>query len=152
MGGRPGIPMLPPLRQTNPTFYEETPHGVVIDFVFDWKPELEQMTRVVYSQVRRLPDLAEYHHRFGNLSIASRLDVPLLQAADLLACECYKHVTNELVGSPRPERKSLARLRARIVHSALLPAAFLEKLGFELDQYHALLDAAGVPRSRIKTL
>src|SRR6266478_4794156 len=79
-------------------FTRGTPEEVQIDFVFDQRPELEQRTRAIFSQLRRLPDLAEFHHRFGELRFASRRNTPALQAADLLAYECYKHVTNVLTG------------------------------------------------------
>src|SRR5215471_17416642 len=62
---------------------------------------VEHRTCAVYSQLRILLDLAEFHDRFGELRFASRREQPGLQAADLLAYECYKHVVNvyDLLGS-----------------------------------------------------
>lgn len=133
-------------------FTRGTPEHVQIDFVFDQRPELEQRMRAVFWQIRNLPDLAEYQHRFGELRFASRRNTPGLQAADLLAYECFKHTVNALNGFPRPERKSLAKLRSRIVHSAPMPPELLEQVGQELDRYYEMLESLGIPRTRINTL
>jgi hypothetical protein len=133
-------------------FTRGTPEEVKIDFVFDCNPKLEERTCAIFSQLRRLPDFAEFHHRFGDVRFASRRDMPPLQAADLLAYESYKHVVNAFAGFPRPRRKSLARLKSRIVYSEALPADLLEKLGVEIEGYYGFLHALGIPRSRINTL
>jgi hypothetical protein len=129
-----------------------TPDEVKIDFVFDQKPELEQKMRAIFWQMQQLPDLAEFRHRFGTLRFASRRKNAALQAADLLAYECYKHTANALAGFPRPERKSLSKLKSRIVHCQPLPGELLERVGVELDLYYEALGALGIPRSRIDTL
>ena len=133
-------------------FTNGTPGEVRIDFVFDWNPKLEQRTRAIFSQLRIVPVLSEFCHRLGDVRFASRRDTPPLQAADLLAYECYKHVVNFSAGSPRPQRKSLARLKSRIVYSELLPTELLERLGVDLERYYNLLAALGIPRARIETL
>lgn len=133
-------------------FTRGTPDEVKIDFVFDSNPRLEQRTLAIFSQLRFLPDLAEFHHRFGEIRFASRRAEPGLQAADLLAYECYKHVVNVFARFPRPQRKSLARLKSRIVYSEALPAELLEKLGVEIERYYDLLNALGISRSRFDTL
>jgi hypothetical protein len=97
----------------------------------------------MFSQLRDLPDLAQFHHRFGDVRFAARCDTPALQAADLLAYECYKHVTNVRAGYPRPERKSPTRLKSRIVHSAPLPGELLKRVGDQMTMYYTLLEAAG---------
>jgi hypothetical protein len=129
-----------------------TPDEVQIDFVFDQKPELEQRMRAIFWQVQQLRDFAEFRHRFGTLQFASRRDSAALQAADLLAYECYKHTANAPTGFPRSQRKSLARLKSRIVHCEPLPAELLERVGIELDLYYKSLEAIGIPKSRIDTL
>lgn len=129
-----------------------TPKEVQIDFVFDQKPELEERMRAVFWQIRHLPDLAEFRHRLGDLRFASRRNAPALQAADLLAYECYKHTANALAGFPRLQRKSLARLKSRIVHCEPMPAELLERVGLELDRYYGNLEVHGIPKSRINTL
>lgn len=133
-------------------FTQGTPDEVKIEFVFDWNPKLEQRTRAIFSQLRLVPDLAEFHHRLGDVRFASRRDTPPLQAADLLAYECYKHVVNVSAGFPRPQRKSLARLKSRIVYSEPLPPELLERVGVDLEKYYNLLNALGNPRSRLETL
>src|SRR5207247_9358274 len=88
-----------------------------IDFVFDRNPKLEERIRAIFSQLRLLPDLAEFHHRFGEVRFASRRDTPQLQAADILAYESYKHVVNAFSGFPRSQRKSFAPRKSRIAYS-----------------------------------
>lgn len=129
-----------------------TPAEAQVDFVFDWKPELEQRTRAIFWQLRHLPDLIEFRHRFGELSFSSRRQTPQLQAADLLAYECFKHLLNALDGFPRPKRKSLARLETRIVYSSPMPRELLRRLGIQLDLYYAALAAMGIPKAKIDTL
>jgi hypothetical protein len=133
-------------------FTRGMPQGVKIDFVFDSNPNLETRTRAIFSQLPFLPEFAEFHHRFGDVRFASRRDTPPLQAADLLAYECYKHVVNASAGFRRPKRKSLVRIESRIAHSEPLPAKLLEKLGEEIESYYHFLNAMGIPRSRIDTL
>jgi hypothetical protein len=104
---------------------------------------------------RGRPDLqpgASSPARFGEVRFASRRDTPPLQAADLLAYESYKHVVNAFSGFRRPQRRSLARLKSRIVYAEPLPTGLLEKLGVEMESYCNFLNAIGIPRSRIDTL
>lgn len=129
-----------------------TPVDVQVDFVFDQKPELEQRMHAIYHQVQRLPDFAAFRHRFGSLRFASRRASAALQAADLLAYECYKHTANALTGFPRSQRKSVLRLAPRLARCDPFPAELLRKLGVELDLYYNALEAFGIPKSRIDTL
>ncbi len=139
------------MRQILP-FTVGTPGDVQIDFVFDQKPELEQRMRAIFWQMQQVSDFAAFRHRFGTLQFASRRDRPALQAADLLAYECYKHTVNALYGFPRAQRKSLARLTSRIVYAEPFPAELLERFGCELDRYYEALEARGIPKSRLDTL
>lgn len=133
-------------------FTRSTPDEVQIDFVFDQKPELEQRIGAIFFQLRHLPDLAEFHHRFGDVRFAWRRETPALQAADLLVYECFKHMINARAGFPRPPRKSLARLQSRIVHAAPLPGELLKRVGREMIAYYDFLASLGIRRERINTL
>ena len=37
--------------------------------MFDRNPKLEERIRAIFSQLRLLPDLAEFHHRFGEFGL-----------------------------------------------------------------------------------
>lgn len=53
----------------------------------------------------------QWEHLFGSLTFSSRLETTPLQAADVLAYECYKYVAHQVVEEPiRPMRKLLESL------------------------------------------
>jgi len=79
---------------------------------------VEHRTCAVYSQLRILLDLAEFHDRFGELRFASRREQPGLQAADLLAYECYSMSSMSMTSSAAAEIARAPQKRLRSLSGA----------------------------------
>jgi hypothetical protein len=88
------------------------PPEEVITFIFDQNHEYQGRAEPLYHQLRITPHLS-YSARLGGCGFLDRRKVKPLQAADLLAYESFRHMSDAILGG-RPQRWQASRLAERL--------------------------------------
>jgi uncharacterized protein DUF3800 len=89
---------------------ERNQHNEPIAYVYESGADYTGQILSAYDFARKIAPQLGDALRLGSLSFGSKYDLLPLQAADVLAYETYKDVSNWLAGSPRPLRWPLMKL------------------------------------------
>ncbi len=104
-----------------------------IAFVFDQQAEFHARAEKVYDELTSSGKWPRAF-RLGSLRFASKRDAIPLQAADLMAYELRKALDHKLFDPTRGERKSMARLRRRLISPRYFNEAALHQLVKQFDE------------------
>jgi hypothetical protein len=114
-----------------------------LSFVFEENAEVKRFVLGGHRGLRDFPFLPEDERlRIGDAAFAPKKSSRALQAADLLAYECFKYLDNLWFNPQIPERKSLARLKKRIVYSSPLEEPVLARIVLEVQAFETALKSA----------
>lgn len=88
------------------------PPEETVSFVFDWQDEFGPAALWLFDDLKNL-ESPPIRQRLGAIGFESKLEFVPLQAADLLAFECYKHLEDRYYGRHRGVRWPMKRLQSR---------------------------------------
>lgn len=106
-----------------------------VAFAFDRQDEFSAEAIRLYNDMKGQADWENKHRLADAVGFASKVETVALQAADLLAYECYKHLENRLYDPQRGVRWPMGQLRRR---------PFVGKY-FDANGFQALLDQKPKP-------
>jgi hypothetical protein len=107
-----------------------------LHFVFEQNAPVKGLILSGHRGLRDFPFLPfKERARIGDASFAAKNTTTALQAADLLAYECFKHLDNVWFNAEIPQRRSLARLKERIAFSAPLEEPVLNRIVIEAQAF-----------------
>jgi len=112
---------------------DNQPPAETLSFVFEENRSVETGVLTMYQWAKILPTFSQDRkQRLGGATFVAKNNSHALQAADMIAYESFKHLDNSLFNPQIKERRSMARLKEKVVRAYPLHRDILEKLASEM--------------------